>query len=81
MLQYLPNSLTVLRLLLAVPLGMLILREEYVWALGVGLLAGLTDSLDGFFARYLGTFSRIGAILNPIADKLLILLRSPRAKP
>jgi cardiolipin synthase len=72
MLHYLPNSLTILRLLLAVPLGLLILREDYAWALGIGLLAGLTDALDGFAARHLGVFSRIGAALDPIADKILI---------
>ena len=72
MLQYLPNSLTVLRLLLAVPLGVLILREDYAWALGVGLIAGLSDALDGLIARHLGAFSRIGAALDPIADKILI---------
>lgn len=72
MLRYLPNSLTVLRLLLALPLGIFILREDYPMALGVGLAAGLSDSLDGFFARRLHALSRIGAALDPIADKLLI---------
>lgn len=72
MLRYLPNSLTVLRLLLALPLGFFILRENYPMALGVGLAAGLSDSLDGFLARRLHALSRIGAALDPIADKLLI---------
>ena len=72
MLQYLPNSLTFSRLLLAVPLGYLILRENYPLALGVGFLAGLTDALDGYVARRLGAFSRFGAALDPIADKVLI---------
>ncbi len=72
--QYLPNSLTVLRLLLAVPLGIFILHEAYAWALFVGVLAGLSDVLDGFFARRLGAFSRIGAALDPIADKSLIMV-------
>jgi cardiolipin synthase len=72
MLQYLPNSLTISRLLLAVPLGLLILREEFAWALGIGLLAGVTDALDGYFARLLQAFSPWGAALDPIADKILI---------
>lgn len=72
MLQYLPNGLTVLRLLLAVPLGVLILREEYTGALGVGVLAGLSDALDGVLARRLGALSRFGAALDPVADKVLI---------
>ena len=74
MLQYLPNCLTFSRLLLAAPLGLLILRENYPWALAVGFLAGFTDALDGFFARRLGAFSRFGAALDPVADKVLIMV-------
>jgi cardiolipin synthase len=72
MLRYLPNGLTVLRLLLALPLGVFILRENYACALGIGVLAGLSDALDGFAARRLGALSRFGAALDPIADKILI---------
>lgn len=72
MLQYLPNSLTFTRLLLAVPLGMFILSHEFLWALGVGCVAGVTDALDGFLARRLNALSRFGAALDPIADKVLI---------
>lgn len=72
MLQYLPNALTLSRLLLAMPLGMLILHENYSWALCVGIVAGVTDALDGYFARRLNVFSRWGAALDPIADKILI---------
>lgn len=74
MLQYLPNSLTILRLLLTLPLGILILREDFAMALAVGFLAGLSDALDGFFARRLQAFSRFGAALDPIADKILIMV-------
>jgi cardiolipin synthase len=72
MLRYLPNALTLSRLILALPLGMLILRQDYEMALGVGLLAGLTDALDGFVARRLQAFSRFGAALDPVCDKVLI---------
>jgi cardiolipin synthase len=72
MLRYVPNSLTFLRLMLAFPLGALILRGEYSWALGVGLTAGLSDMLDGYFARRLGALSRFGAVLDPVADKILV---------
>ncbi|MCB1705092.1 MAG: CDP-alcohol phosphatidyltransferase family protein [Halioglobus sp.] len=72
MLRQLPNSLTFARLLLALPLGWLILREQYDWALAIGAMAGVSDALDGFLARRLNALSRFGAVLDPIADKLLI---------
>jgi cardiolipin synthase len=72
MLQYLPNALTASRLLLAGPLGFFILRQHYDWALLVGVLAGLTDALDGFLARRINAMSRLGAALDPVADKVLI---------
>jgi len=74
MLRQLPNALTLCRLLLAIPLGILILRGDYANALWVGFLAGVTDALDGFLARRLQAFSRLGAALDPIADKLLIMV-------
>lgn len=74
MLRYLPNALTTLRLLLALPLGLLILRQEYSLALAIGLLAGITDALDGYAARKLNSFSRFGAALDPIADKILVTI-------
>ena len=72
MLQYLPNAFTISRLLLALPLGILILHENFGWALGVGIVAGVTDALDGYSARRLNAFSRWGAALDPIADKILV---------
>lgn len=74
MLQQLPNALTFSRLLLVLPLGLLIMREQYNWALLVGIFAGLTDALDGFAARRLDAFSRLGSILDPVADKTLIFV-------
>ena len=74
MLKYLPNALTFGRLLLALPLGLLILGQEYAMVLGIGFIAGLSDALDGFAARRLGYTSQFGAALDPIADKVLILV-------
>jgi cardiolipin synthase len=72
MLQFLPNALTLSRLLLAAPLGYFIMQHAYEWALVTGLVAGVTDALDGFAARRLNALSRLGAALDPIADKVLI---------
>ncbi len=72
MLKFLPNALTLSRLLLAAPLGYFIVQQAYDWALVTGVVAGLTDALDGLLARRLNALSRLGAALDPIADKVLI---------
>lgn len=74
MLHMIPNALTLLRLLLAVPVGWLILQQQYEPALALGVLAGLTDAIDGWLARRLNAYSRLGAILDPLADKALMLV-------
>jgi cardiolipin synthase (CMP-forming) len=66
-----PNSLTALRFL-ALPLFLwLFLSGRLGAALGVFVGAMITDWLDGIAARALKQFTRIGAIMDPIADKLL----------
>lgn len=69
-----PNALSFLRLLL-IPLFLwLVLGPELdEWALVVLMVSGITDYLDGYFARKLNQASRIGAILDPVADRLYIL--------
>ncbi|HEU4685447.1 MAG TPA: CDP-alcohol phosphatidyltransferase family protein [Nitrospira sp.] len=67
-----PNSLTLLRILLIpVYIGLLI-YERYDHALAVLLLAGITDALDGTIARAANQRTRLGAFLDPLADKLLL---------
>jgi CDP-diacylglycerol---glycerol-3-phosphate 3-phosphatidyltransferase len=71
----LPNTLTWLRIA-AIPLIVLLFYVPYHWSdPAAGLLfaaAGITDSLDGYFARRLGQTSRLGAFLDPVADKLVV---------
>lgn len=68
----LPNSLTILRILLIpVFIGFLI-YERYEYSLAVLVLAGLTDGLDGTIARVANQRTRLGAYLDPLADKLLL---------
>ncbi len=70
----LPNAVSFLRLL-GVPLFLwLVLGPEAdVWALIVLLLSGFTDWLDGYLARRLNQTSKVGEILDPVADRLYIL--------
>ena len=85
----LPNTLTWARIA-AIPLIVLLFYMPYPWAdPAAGLLfavAGITDLLDGYFARRLGQISRLGAFLDPVADKLIVAValvllvsRDPRA--
>jgi CDP-diacylglycerol--glycerol-3-phosphate 3-phosphatidyltransferase len=71
----LPNTLTFTRIA-AIPLIVLLFYMPYPWAdPAAGLLfaaAGITDSLDGYFARRWGQISRLGAFLDPVADKLIV---------
>ncbi len=67
-----PNSLTILRIfLIPVYIGFLV-YEQYDQALLVLLVAGATDALDGTIARVANQRTRLGAFLDPLADKLLL---------
>ena len=67
-----PNQLTFLRLAFLPVFIITIHYERYEWALGILILAGLTDGLDGLLARGLNQKTPLGAYLDPIADKLLV---------
>jgi cardiolipin synthase len=68
-----PNVLSSLRLV-GVPLFLwLIIAEHDGWALLVLMLSGVTDYLDGKIARRFGLVSRLGQLLDPLADRLYIL--------
>jgi cardiolipin synthase len=71
-LQRIPNLLSAARLIAAPLLCLLIWRHEYMWALAVIAVAGITDGLDGYLARALEAQSHLGEVLDPIADKVLM---------
>jgi cardiolipin synthase (CMP-forming) len=69
----LPNLISLGRLLL-VPLAIwLILRDRYGAAFWVFVVAGVSDALDGFIAKHFDRRTRLGALLDPIADKALLV--------
>jgi len=72
--RHLPNALTALRMLLVVPLAWLIDDRRYDAALLVAACAGATDALDGLLAKRYGWQSWLGGVLDPIADKLMLLV-------
>lgn len=68
-----PNAISVLRLLCVPLFAWLILSENDVWALIVLAGSGFSDWLDGWIARRFNQYSKIGALLDPAADRLFIL--------
>jgi len=68
-----PNLLTVFRMVLIPVFVSLLFYQKFVWALGVFVLAGVTDGLDGLLARRFDQKSQLGTILDPIADKLMLV--------
>jgi len=71
-LSWLPNAISLLRILLVAPILVLVARHEFVMALALFLVAGLSDGLDGYLAVRNGWTSRLGSLLDPAADKLLM---------
>jgi len=73
MLRHLPNALCIVRMLMVAPLVWLLLEGNYSWVLVVFLAAGFTDGLDGFLAKRFRWRSWLGGILDPLADKMLLV--------
>src|SRR4030066_302724 len=68
-----PNSVTLLRILMVPVIVILLIQESFLKALIVFVAAGLTDILDGFLARVLHQQTVLGSYLDPIADKALLV--------
>lgn len=71
--RQIPNILTIIRILLVIPFAMSVYSEQYIQALILFFVAGLSDGVDGFLARQFDWKSRFGAIADPLADKLLLM--------
>lgn len=67
-----PNLITVFRIGMVPVVILMILGEDWCWAFALFVIAGISDGLDGFVARQFDMASRIGAVLDPLADKVLI---------
>ncbi len=71
----LPNVLSIFRILLVPPLVVVLLTKfegKEWWGLGLFLLAAVMDFLDGFLARRRKEVTRLGTLLDPTADKILV---------
>jgi cardiolipin synthase len=72
--RWIPNALTLLRMLLVVPFAFALWSRDYRVALIIFFIAAATDAFDGFLAREFDWRTRLGAIADPLADKLLLIV-------
>ncbi|HEU4617986.1 MAG TPA: CDP-alcohol phosphatidyltransferase family protein [Gammaproteobacteria bacterium] len=72
-LRWLPNAVCIVRMALVVPLVVALLHREFAVALWLILVAGGSDALDGFLAKTFDWRTRLGSLLDPAADKLLVV--------
>jgi cardiolipin synthase len=71
--SYIPNLITVLRVVAAPLLILLLKYGNYELALLLFLIAGISDGLDGYIAKKFNVQSQFGAMLDPVADKILLV--------
>jgi len=68
----LPNTLSMFRILLVIPMGIALWEQENVIAVLIGFLSSITDNLDGYFARRFNQITEFGKIIDPLSDKLFV---------
>lgn len=71
-LRWLPNAISIMRIALILPILWMFVNDQFAWALGLFLIAGLSDGVDGYLAKTYHWDSRLGAFLDPAGDKLLV---------
>jgi cardiolipin synthase len=71
--RHLPNLICLLRIALIWPINVALVNGNYDFALLLFALAAVSDGLDGFLAKHFGWTSELGKILDPVADKLLLM--------
>lgn len=70
--RWLPNAISIARIALVIPVAWSIMHGEDETALTLIIIAGLSDALDGLLAKRFGWTTDLGAILDPLADKLFM---------
>ena len=68
-----PNIISIMRMVLVIPVIWLLLQQQFQFALLLFTIAGISDGLDGYLAKRNAWHSRLGSILDPLADKLLLV--------
>ncbi|MES9858429.1 MAG: CDP-alcohol phosphatidyltransferase family protein [Sedimenticola sp.] len=68
-----PNLISILRIFLSIPVIWMLLEQRFEIALVLFAVAGISDGLDGYLAKRNGWESRLGGLLDPLADKVLLV--------
>lgn len=71
--RHIPNAISIARMVMGAPVAILLMNGWHAEAFWLFLAAGLSDALDGLLAKRFGWTSRLGAVLDPIADKALLV--------
>jgi cardiolipin synthase len=71
-LSWIPNAISLMRIFLIAPIILLFINDQFGWALGLFIVAGLSDGIDGYIAKKYDWNTRLGAFLDPAGDKLLV---------
>ena len=72
-LSYIPNTICIVRMVIVIPIIIFLWNKQYLNALLLIAVAGLSDFLDGFLAKTYNWRTNIGAALDPAADKILLV--------
>jgi cardiolipin synthase (CMP-forming) len=71
--RHIPNIISVIRILLVVPIAMALADQRLALAIILFAVAAVSDAADGYLAKRFGWQSELGALLDPIADKALLV--------
>tara|TARA_Y100000991_G_C21961085_1_gene344531 strand:- start:837 stop:1385 length:549 start_codon:yes stop_codon:yes gene_type:complete len=72
-LRFIPNLISLIRISLVIPTVLNLLAGKYIFALILFVIASISDAIDGFLARFFKWQTNLGKILDPVADKLLMI--------
>ena len=72
-LRFIPNLISLVRISLVIPIVLNLLTGKYIFALILFAIASISDAIDGFLARFFKWQTDLGKILDPVADKLLMI--------
>jgi cardiolipin synthase len=72
-LRQLPNFISSIRILLVVPIALALAHHQLITTLWLFGVAAASDAVDGFLAKHFGWQTELGGILDPLADKLMLV--------